>query len=187
MISKGPKNYTITESDLKYEGRVLNLRIDQVKFPNNMVFVREVVEHAGAVGIVPICQDGKVILVRQYRHPLGEFLLEIPAGLFELDESIEQCALRELREETGAIATKVSKLTEFYTSPGYSNEKLYLFLALIEKQSKPEPEDDEFLEIEKIDLEKAILMVRKGIICDSKTIIGLYLASDYIDQHKDLL
>ena len=187
MISKGISDYTIIESDLKYEGRVLNLRVDQVRFPNDMVFLREVVEHDGAVGIVPICGDGKVILVRQYRHPLGDFLLEIPAGLFEPDESIEECALRELREETGAIASKVSKLTEFYTSPGYSNEKLYLFLALVEERSKSDPEDDELLEIEEIDLEEAIPMVKKGIICDSKTIIGLCLASDYIDQHKDLL
>lgn len=182
MIRKDQKNYRVLKSGLKYKGQIINLRLDDVRFPNNKVFLREIIEHKGSVGIIPLCSNGEVILVKQYRHPVGGFLLEIPAGLFNPGESAQECAIRELKEETGAVATKVHKLAEFYTTPGYSNEKLHLFLALVDRETSPQPEEDELLEIEKIDFKEAYDMVVKGEIQDSKTIIGLCLASKIVEQ-----
>ncbi len=180
MLKDKHKNYEVVESVHKYKGIILNLRLDQVRFPNQRVFTREVVEHKGAVAIVPYCQDGSVILVRQYRHPVGEVLLEIPAGLIYADETAAQCAMRELKEETGAITEDVHKLAEFYTSPGYSNEKLHLFLAMVKSEYLAEPQEDELLEVEHVGLSQALQMIPEGQIRDGKTIVGLCLAQAYM-------
>lgn len=180
MIGRNKNEYRVLKSECKYKGHVLNLRVDQVRFPNNMVFAREVIEHEGAVGVVPLCKDRKVILVKQYRHPINDFLFEIPAGLFHEGESPLECAIRELREETGGISERVFKLAEFYTTPGYSNEKFYLYLALNVEEKQSRPEDDEFIEIQKIDLNKTFDLINDGKIEDAKTIIGLCLALQYM-------
>jgi ADP-ribose pyrophosphatase len=182
MTTDDPDNYKILKSITKYKGKVLDLRLDKVKFPNDMVFEREVVEHGGAVGIVPLCKDKRIILVRQYRHPIRDTLLEIPAGTIDPDETVEDCAFRELREETGATAAALHKLGEFYTTPGYSSEMLHLFLAMVENESEPEPEDDELLEVVRVSLDQVLEMVTEAKIRDGKTIIGLCLASRYLQS-----
>lgn len=180
MISSSKKGYEVLNSKREYQGRVLNLRVDQVRFPNNMVFTREVIEHGGAVGIVPLRKDEKVILVKQYRHPINDFLLEIPAGLFHEGESALECAIRELKEETGCVSKQVIKLADFYTTPGYSSEKFHLYLALDVDQKDARPEDDELLEIQRLDLNEATNLVNKGKIEDAKTIIGIWLARQFV-------
>lgn len=170
------------KSEKIYKGKIVNLRIDTVELPDKKYSKREIVEHPGSVGIIPITNDGRIILVKQYRKPVEKNLLEIPAGKIEINEEPKETALRELHEETGFIANKLEYLFEFYTSPGFSNEKMYLFAAneLIEEES--EPEGDEYIEVLKIKIEDLINMVIRGEIIDSKTIIGILYAQSYLMQ-----
>ena len=117
------------KSERIYEGKIVNLRVDTVELPDKKYSKREIVEHPGAVGIVPITEDGKIILVKQFRKAVEKPLLEIPAGKIEINEEPKETALRELFEETGYYSNNMEYIIEFYTSPGFSNEKIYLFLA----------------------------------------------------------
>ncbi|NMB08327.1 MAG: NUDIX hydrolase [Tissierellia bacterium] len=170
------------KSEKIYEGKMINLRVDTVELPDKKYSKREIVEHPGSVGIIAITDDGHLVLVKQFRKPVEKTLLEIPAGKIEINEEPKETALRELYEETGYRAEKIEYLFEFYTSPGFSNEKMYLFLATELIEGNAEPEDDEYIEIEKIKLEDLIEMILKGEIVDSKTIIGIYYGERYISQ-----
>ncbi|SHI01332.1 NUDIX hydrolase [Sporanaerobacter acetigenes] len=165
-----------------YEGKMLNLRIDTVELPDKKYSKREIVEHPGAVAIVALTNQNEIVLVKQYRKAVERELLEIPAGKLEIGEEPKETAIRELKEETGYTSNKLEYLLEFYTSPGFSNEKIYLFLAneLIEGQA--EPEKDEYIELVKVKLEDLIDMIDKGEIIDSKTIIGAMVARDYLSN-----
>lgn len=165
-----------------YEGKMLNLRIDTVELPDKKYSKREIVEHPGAVAIVALTNQNEIVLVKQYRKAVERELLEIPAGKLEIGEEPKETAIRELKEETGYTSSKIEYLLEFYTSPGFSNEKIYLFLAneLIEGQA--EPEKDEYIELVKVKLEDLIDMIDKGEIIDSKTIIGAMVARDYLSN-----
>ena len=168
------------KSEKIYEGKMINL-VDR-ELPDKKYSKREIVEHPGSVGIIAITDDGHLVLVKQFRKPVEKTLLEIPAGKIEINEEPKETALRELYEETGYRAEKIEYLFEFYTSPGFSNEKMYLFLATELIEGNAEPEDDEYIEIEKIKLENLIEMILKGEIVDSKTIIGIYYGERYISQ-----
>lgn len=172
------------KSDKLYEGKLLNLRIDTVELPDKKYSKREIVEHPGGVGVIPLTDDNCIILVKQYRKAVERFLLEIPAGKLELNEEPMETGIRELKEETGLVAEKLEYLLEFYTSPGFSNEKVYLFLAtgLIEGESTPDV--GEFIEKEKYHIDNVIKMVERGEIIDSKTIIGIHLAKKYLDNKQ---
>ena len=170
------------KSEKIYEGKMINLRVDTVELPDKKYSKREIVEHPGSVGIVAITHDGDMVLVKQFRKPVEKNLLEIPAGKIEINEEPKETALRELYEETGYRAGNVEYLFEFYTSPGFSNEKMYLFLATELVEGEAEPEGDEYIEIQKIGLENLMDMVIKGDILDSKTIIGIYYGERYINQ-----
>ncbi|MHB8779899.1 MAG: NUDIX hydrolase [Candidatus Geothermincolia bacterium] len=159
-----------------FGGKVIRVYLDQVRLPDGVVAEREVVEHGGAVGIVPVDEDGTVTLVRQYRHATGESLLEIPAGKLDRGEAPEECAYRELEEEVGLTTGHLRKLSEFYTSPGFSNEVLHLFLAEDLTVTEAAPEDDEFLEVETMPLAEALDLVLRRDIRDSKTVAGIALA-----------
>lgn len=165
-----------------YEGKILNLRIDTVELPDKKYSKREIVEHPGAVAIVPITKEGEIILVKQYRKAVEKELLEIPAGKLEIGEEPKETAERELKEETGFSSGKLEYITEFYTSPGFSDEKMYLFLAIELIEGLAEPEKDEYIEIIKLDLNSLIDKVLKGEIVDSKTIIGALIAKNYLEN-----
>lgn len=168
-----------------YEGKILNLRIDTVELPDKKYSKREIVEHPGAVAIVPITEKGEIILVKQYRKAVEKELLEIPAGKLEVGEEPRETAIRELKEETGFSSAKIEYITEFYTSAGFTDEKMYLFLATELTEGTAEPEKDEYIEVVKLGLETLIDMVLKGEILDSKTIIGALIAKNYFKNKEN--
>ncbi len=142
---------------------------------------RPLVEHPGAAAIVPV-KEGVIYLVRQWRYAVGEDLLEIPAGTREEEETLEECASRELREEAGLRAGKLVKLFEGYPVPGYGSERIAIFLAMELEEAEPEAEEDEFIEIVKVPLEDAVRRVREGQIRDLKTALGILLAHEAIQS-----
>ncbi len=172
--------HELLERRTVFEGKVVRLYLDRVRLPNGREAEREVVLHWGAVGMVPVDAEGNVILVRQYRHAPGEVLLEIPAGKLAPGEEPVSCAERELLEEVGIRAGEWVKLASFYTSPGFSDEMLHLYLALDLREGEASPEEDEFLEVERMPLEGALKLVRSGEVRDSKTVAGLALASLFL-------
>lgn len=161
------------KSEKIYEGRIINVKIDTIELPNKKYSKREIVEHPGAVGIVPITANGEIILVRQFRKAVEKALLEIPAGRLETDEEPSQCAIRELKEETGYTAKNIKKMFEFYSAPGFSTEKIYVYLAQDIIKGAPQPDEGEYIEVIKMPLEEALEKVRTGEIRDSKTIIAI--------------
>ena len=163
-----------------YEGKIINLRVDTVELPDKKYSKREIVEHSGAAAVVPLTMDGHVILVKQFRKPMEEIMLEIPAGRLETKESAEKCALRELAEETGYSVGSLEELISFYPSPGFSNEVIHIFIARDLTEGHAKPDEDEYLEVMKFPLEEALKMVEEGTIKDSKTIIGLLMAAKLI-------
>jgi ADP-ribose pyrophosphatase len=168
------------KTDKIYEGKIVNLRVDTVELPDKKYSKREIVEHPGGVGIVAILDDGMVLLVRQYRKAPDKVLLEIPAGKLEVNEEPSETALRELKEETGYTAGKLEYLTEFYTSPGFSTEKIYLFLAEKLEPGEQELDTGEFIELEKYTIDELKVMINRGEIMDSKTLIGIQLAANIL-------
>lgn len=146
-----------------------------MKLPDGREASREVVEHSGAVGVVPLTGEGQVYLVRQYRYPIGKVTLEIPAGKLEEGEDPLDCARRELKEEVGIEASRWEPLLTFYTTPGFSNEVMHLFLATELSKKEAQPDQDEFLQIVSLPLEEALEKARTGEIMDAKTILSLLL------------
>ena len=165
-------------SKLVYEGKILNLRVDTVRLPNGKEGQREVVEHSGAVAIVALTTKQEVLLVRQYRYPAQQELMELPAGKLELNEKPLECAKRELMEETGVVAGRWQELYAFYSTPGFSNEKLYLFMAKDLTFKEQHLDADEFVEMKKVSLQRALGMIKEGQINDAKTIVGILAAKD---------
>jgi ADP-ribose pyrophosphatase len=161
-----------------YDGRIVRFRVDTVALPDGSTVMREIIHTPGAVVIVPLTDDGRVRLVRQYRSAAGEFLLELPAGTLEPGESPAAAAPRELAEETGDRAAHWERLAGFYTIPGICNEYLHLFLATGLTPGETNREADEFMEVVTLPLEEALAMVRAGTINDAKTMIGLLLAAE---------
>lgn len=163
-----------------YEGKILNLRIDTVELPDKKYSKREIVEHPGAVAIIALTEENEIVLVKQYRKAIERELLEVPAGKLEIGEEPKETAIRELKEETGYTAKKIEYLLEFYTSPGFTNEKVYLFLADELIEGEAQPEKDEYIEVIKLKLDGLIELINKGEIIDSKTIVGAYIAKNYL-------
>ena len=158
-----------------YKGTIFDVRVDEIR-EGQIEYKRDVVVHHGSAVIVPLFADGTVGFVRQYRHAAGKYLLEIPAGSLERDENPELGALRELEEEIGYRASNIEKLSEFYVSPGFLTEKMYVYLATELTETQQNLDDDEIVEIVRIPFAEALAMVHDGRIEDAKTIIGLSLA-----------
>ena len=152
-----------------FEGRIMKARVDEVELPGGGRATREVCEHLGGVGILPIDADGQVLLVRQFRYPFGELLLEIPAGKLDPPEAPEQCAVRELKEECGVTAGKLTSLGTLYPTPAYVDEVIHMFLAEELSPAVQHLDDGEFLEVEKLPLETLVEQVLSGEVKDSKT------------------
>jgi ADP-ribose pyrophosphatase len=162
-----------------FHGRVFTVSVDTVR-EGDKTYEREVVHHSGSAVIVPVFDDGTVALVRQYRHPAVRYLLEAPAGTLEKGESPAAGAARELEEELGLVAAKMVKLSEFFVSPGFCEEKMWVFLATDLTETAQRLEDDEFIEVVRIPFSQALKMISDGEIADAKTIIGLMLAAPHI-------
>jgi len=159
-----------------FSGRVFNVTVDTVR-EGDKTYVREVVHHHGSAVIVPAYDDGTIALVRQYRHPAVKYLLELAAGTLNDQERPEDGAARELEEELGLVARKFEKLAEFFVSPGFCSEKMWLYLATDLTETAQRLEDDEAIEVLRIPLSRALQMITDGEIEDAKTIIGLMLAA----------
>lgn len=172
-------------SEYKYKGKILNLRVDKVTAPKGEA-TREIVEHNGGVGLLAITDEGKIVMVRQYRYAAGEAALEIPAGKLEEGENPMEAAIRELKEETGYSAGKVQFLFSYYNSIGYSGELMhtYLFTGLI--PGEQHFDDDEAIEVEEYTPDEMVEMVRDGRIFDGKTIVAAYFLKDYFREHPEL-
>ncbi len=158
-----------------YKGKIVNLRCDDALLPDGRPCTREVVEHPGGAAVLCV-REGKVLLVRQFRYSYGEELLEIPAGKLDLGEEPIRAAARELEEETGFTAS-LEPLTVFYPTPGYTNEKIYIYLAREIHGGTQRLDDGEFLDVLQLPLEEALRMVNEGQIKDGKTIAALLLYS----------
>jgi ADP-ribose pyrophosphatase len=165
----------VISSEKVYSGRVFDVMLDKIR-DGDVEYERDVVTHNGSAVIVPVFADKTVALVKQYRRPAQKYLYEIPAGSLDKNENPEAGARRELEEEIGVTAGKVEKLTEFYVSPGFLSEKMFMFLATDLTETAQNLEADEILEIEKFTFEQAFEMMRKNEIEDAKTIIGLIFA-----------
>lgn len=155
--------------DYKFKGKIINLRVDEALLPNGAVATREVIEHNGGICVVPITENGEVLMVEQYRYPYSEVVLEIPAGKRDGDEEPLEGGMRELKEETGAVAENYTFLGELYPTPGYCGEVIYMYLATGLSYGETDPDEDEFLNLKKVPLEKAVEMIMSGEIKDAKT------------------
>src|SRR5215471_4302455 len=164
------------DSKKVFSGRVFDVTVDTVREADR-TYVREVVHHRGSAVILPAFDDGTIALVRQYRHPAVKYLLELPAGGCEDQERPEQAAARELEEELGLVAGKLEKLSEFFVSPGFCAEKMWLYLATELSETEQRLEDDEVIEVVRVPIDRALQMITSGEIEDAKTIIGLMLAA----------
>lgn len=163
-----------------YEGRIINLRVDDVRLPNGRETVREVVEHPGAAVIAPVDSDGNVHLVRQYRDAAAEKLLELPAGKLEPGEEPEACARRELREELGLGAEEVMRLASFFSSPGFCDERLHLYMAEGLSSLGADTDHDEFIEAETRPM--AALDDWLVELHDAKSIAGVLMAERFLQR-----
>ena len=166
----------IVSSQKVFEGRIFKVTVDTIR-EGELTYQREVVHHGGSAVIVPVFDDGTVVLVRQYRHPAVRYLLEVPAGTLAGGERPETGAARELEEELGLRAEHMEKLSEFFVSPGFSEEKMWVYLATGLTEGKQAPEEDEILEVVRMSIADALEMITTGEIQDAKTIIGLMLAA----------
>ncbi len=167
-------------SKLIYKGKILNLRRDRVCLPDGREAFREIVEHPGAVAVVALDEEKSVYLVRQYRYPVEKVLLEVPAGKLDPGEEPLDCARRELAEEVGLSASRWQLLTTFYTTPGFSNEQMFLYLATGLEMISAEADADEFLEVVKMPLAEAVSQALNGTIQDAKSIAGLLAAAQFL-------
>lgn len=166
---------TIRSQDI-FSGRIVKLKVDTVRLPDGRESTREIIEHAGAVAIVALNKEGQIIMVRQYRKPVEQVLLEIPAGTMEKGEDPLLCAQRELREETGYTAGNWEKILSYYSAPGFTDEQLHLYMATDLSDGDTQPDEDEFVETAILPLEKAYQLIFDGQIIDGKSIIGIQYA-----------
>ena len=168
------------ERNIVYKGRVLEYVVDTVELENGITSTREMVFHPGGVGVICIDSDGCVCLVKQFRKPYDEALLEIPAGKLDKGEDPLECGKRELLEETGYTAKNFISLGKFYPSVGYTNEVLHLFMATELTAGESNPDEEEFVDIERIHLSKLVEMVMSGEIKDGKTIAAVLKANEIL-------
>lgn len=167
-------------SQLVYHGRVFDVRVDEVRLLDGRSMKLDIVDHSGAVVIVPVDEDGQVLFIRQYRHAAGVELLELPAGVCEPNEAPEISAARETQEETGMAAEMLQKIGEFYIAPGYSTEYLYIYLATRLSPAPLPPDDDEYITVERMPISQAYELAERGQIYDAKTLAALLLARAHL-------
>ena len=175
-------SFELIKSETLLQGRAFKIRRDHLKTPDGRDTKFEIIEHGGSVVIIPVDSDGNIHFVRQYRHAAGADLLELPAGTRDGDEPYEDCAAREIREETGMEAGKLQKVGEFYLAPGYSTEFMAVYLATDLKPNPLEADDDEFLEVEKLTMKDAMNLIKNGKMPDAKSLAALMLAKPRLNS-----
>ena len=171
-----PDTPEFIDSKTIFEGRVFDVSVDTVR-EGEQTYVREIVHHPGSAVILPVFEDDTIALVKQYRHPAVKYLLELPAGTLNDRERPEIGAARELEEELGLVAGRMEKLSEFFISPGFLSEKMWLYLATDLRETQQRLEEDEAIEIVRLSIDRALQMITDNEIEDAKTIIGLLLAA----------
>ena len=171
-------------SEEKYKGIIVRVRLDEAELHTGKIVRREVVEHPGGVTILPVDDEGFCYMVRQFRYPFGKMILEAPAGKLEAGEDPLECAKRELSEETGYSAKELVDLGCCYTSPGFSTEVLHIYLALGLEAGKAHPDQDEFLNVERIPLSELCDMVMRNEIDDGKTAVAILKADKLLRNEK---
>ena len=169
------EHYRLNHSRTVYRGRVIDLTVDRITTASGTEAVREVVVHPGGAAVVPVFSNGDVLLVEQFRYPMRQSLLELPAGKVDPGESPEETAARELEEEVGFRAGRLEKLAAFYTTPGFCNELLHLFLARDLEPGGRAGDEDEELTVHRYSPRQLEILIRSGRIVDAKTLIGLHL------------
>jgi ADP-ribose pyrophosphatase len=170
------------DSRLAFQGKILYATQDEVSLPDGTKSLRDVIHHSGGVGILPLTEEGDIYMVRQYRYPHHTVTLEIPAGKREEGEEPLDCGIRELREETGCISGKITDLGELLPTPAYDTEVIHMYLAEdIKRVGDQSLDNDEFINLEKVPLKKAVSMVMRGEIRDAKTVAAV-LKTWYIKQ-----
>lgn len=172
----------LLESEELFAGPAFGVRRDRIRTEDGQETLRDVVDHPGAVTMVPVDDDGRLWFVRQYRHPTGEVLLEFPAGTLEEGESSQDCALRECREEIGMQPAQLDLLASFYLAPGYSSELNHLYLARGLTRAPLEGDEEETIEVERYTVDEVYDLIASGILRDAKTLAGLLLSLPLIDE-----
>jgi len=175
--------FKLIKSETLLQGRAFKVKRDYLKTPNGDETKLEIIEHGGSVVLVPIDGEGNLLLVRQYRHAAQQNLLELPAGTRDEDEPFEECAAREIREETGMEAGKLQKVGDFYLAPGYSTEFMAVFLATELKHNPLQADFDEFLQVEKVPVKKAVELFQAGEVHDAKSLAAWLLAKPHLEKY----
>jgi ADP-ribose pyrophosphatase len=177
--------FEFISSEILLQGRTFKIRRDTLNTPDGRQTRLEIVEHGGSVVLVPIDKDGNILFVRQYRPATGKELLELPAGTRNENEPYEECAAREIREETGMEAGRLLKAGDFYLAPGYSTEFMAVFLATELKHNPLDPDEDEFLQVEKIPAQEVEIRFQNGEIPDAKSLAAWLLAKPHVEKYLD--
>jgi ADP-ribose pyrophosphatase len=177
-----PRNQLSTRR--AYSGKIISLDVDTVEFPDGTSGELEMIRHPGASAVLPFLSDPKgddpqILLIRQYRYAADGYVYEVPAGRLEPGEEPKDCAIRELREETGCTASSVQYLTTILTTPGFTDEKIHLFMAAGVTAGTAKPESDEFVEVQSRTISQALRMIQGGEIQDAKTIVTILFAAGF--------
>ena len=175
--------FEFISSEILLQGRAFKVRRDTLKTPDGRETKYEIIEHGGSVVLVPVDDQGNVLFVRQYRHATGQDLLELPAGTRDGEEPFEECAAREIREETGMEAGTLLKVGEFYLVPGYSSEFMAVFLATDLKENPLDGDEDEFLQLEKFTVKDVNAMFERGDVLDAKSLAAWLLARPHLEKY----
>jgi len=173
-------NFTVKKSNLIFEGKVFDIKVDEIEYNSGNKAIREIVIHPGGAVVVPVTKENKIVMVTQHRFPMHKTLIELPAGKLDKGEDPPTCAARELKEETGYRSNKLEKLGSIYTTPGYSSEELHIYAALeLTKGNYNHEEGEEEMKILEYSLEEIEKMIGENKIVDGKTISGIFLYSSW--------
>ena len=177
-----PKKAKVNRSKEVYRGSLFSFVTEDITLPNGIRTEMAMIRHPGSTGIVPLLDDGKIVMVKQYRHSVGDYLLEIPAGTMEPGESPLNCARRELEEETGLVANEFIELAQVYIIPAYSDEKIHIYQARGFTRSKQNLDQDEIIHVVKYPFQEVLRMIGQGLITDALTILSIQQAHMYIQE-----
>ncbi|MGA2509648.1 MAG: NUDIX hydrolase [Candidatus Acidiferrales bacterium] len=184
MAGTRSRKTRVVSSEVLFQGRVFTLKRDRVIEPSGIEATREIIAHPGSVVVLPVLPDGRLVLIRQYRHAAGQYLWELVAGHKEPDETFLEGAHRELEEEAGYTARRIRKLLEVFPSPGLLGEKMVIFLADGLKKGKARPEDDEKITRRIVTLREAVNWIRTGKIRDSKSVAGILYYAEFVARKR---